>query len=168
LGLLAGRPSGRSVPLAIAFSTAGAAGGVALSGYASGGQIGLPLAAALFGISLTALVLPTPCNLSGVVGIGVVGSFALLAMGRFFGSLPTFPAALLFLAPLLAWIPEIPLRFRALARLGLTAMPVGIAMIFVVQNFIREAGLGDAPAKSTEQTSEVAAPSVEDYLNFRK
>lgn len=166
LGLLSRRPAGRSVPLVVALAATGAAGAIMLSGYASGGQIGLPLAAGLLGVTVASLVLPTPAALSGATGVGIVGLFALLAAGRFFGSLPKLPAVLLFLAPLLCWLPELPQRLRGLARLGLAGVPVLIALILVVQNFIRDSGL-DKPAPKGPG-SEVIEPSAEDYLNFGK
>jgi hypothetical protein len=166
LGLLSRRSAGRSVPLVVALAATGGAGAVMLSGYASGGQLGLPLGAALVGVTIASLVLPTPPALNGVTGIGVVGLFALLVVGRFFGSLPTVPALLLFLAPLLCWLTELPPRFRSLARLGLAGVPVGIALLLVVQNFIRDSE--PASPESKDPASEVTQPTIQDYLDFRK
>jgi hypothetical protein len=166
--LLAERPGGRSVPLVVALTTAGVAGAVMLSGYASGGQLGLPLAGALVGVTIASLLLPTPASLSGMSAVGIVGLFALLVVGRFFGSLPTFPALVLFLAPLLCWLPEFPLRFRALTRLTMVGAPVCIALVLVMQNFIRESGLAEVSTKKAATPAEIAEPSVQDYLDFRK
>ena len=55
LAQLARRARGLSHPVCLAGTIAGAAVTVMLSGYASGGQIGLPLAAALLGASVAAL-----------------------------------------------------------------------------------------------------------------
>ena len=56
VALLARRAPGSSVPVCLAVTTAGAAVTVMLSGYATGGQIGLPLAAALMGATGATLV----------------------------------------------------------------------------------------------------------------
>src|SRR5262245_1508201 len=89
LALLVKRTPGRSVPLAVALTCAGASVAVMLSGYASGGQLGLPLAAAVVGAVVASLALSGPLDVNGVLGLGVVGLFALLVIGRFFGELPT-------------------------------------------------------------------------------
>src|SRR5262249_20547304 len=74
------RVRGRSIPLAVAFACAGAAVTVMLSGYASGGQMGLPLAAALVGAMVASLALVGPLDVNGILGPGVVGLFALLVI----------------------------------------------------------------------------------------
>ena len=58
LSLLSRRAPGLSHPVSLAIAGAGAGLAVMLSGYATGGQDGLPLAAALIGASASALVLP--------------------------------------------------------------------------------------------------------------
>lgn len=163
LALLARRAPGRSIPLALAVTSAGAAITVMLSGYASGGQIGLPLAAALAGATVASLALPKPPDVEGVLGLGVVGLFALVVVGRFFGQLSATHAALLFFAPLLCWLPELPpLRrpgpaLRGLMRVALTAIPVAIALALAQQKFA---------ADSTPTSSDSNEPSIQDYSNF--
>ena len=70
--------------------------------------MGLPLAAALTAVVIASLALAGPADMRGVLGLGVVGLFALLIVGRFFGQVSTLNAALLFFAPLLGWLPELP------------------------------------------------------------
>jgi hypothetical protein len=165
LALLSRRAPGRSVPLAVALACAGAAVTVMLSGYASGGQMGLPLAAALVGTIAASLALSGPSDLRGVLGPGVVGLFALLVVGRFFGELTTGNAALLFLAPLLCWLPELPRLSRmgslprGLGRVVLTAVPVAIALLLAQQKFVADS------AQSSPGSKEI---SVQDYLDFGK
>src|SRR5205823_2311547 len=117
LDRLTDRSGGRPVLLALAVAAAGSGLTVMLSGYATGGMLGLPLAAGLAGAAAASLLLAGKPDLKGAVGVGVVGLFALLVVGRFFGSLSTAHAALLFAAPLLAWLGELPWARRAGPRL---------------------------------------------------
>jgi hypothetical protein len=164
LALLMWRAPGPSVPLALAIPCAGAAVTVMLSSYASGGQAGFALAAALAGAALASLALARPPDLRGVLGIGVVGVFALLVMGRFFATLSTTNAALLFFAPLLCWLPELPYYrnvwpwLRGLVRLALVAVPVIVVLFLAQQKFDKDSG------KSSPGSIE---PSRDDYLNYK-
>jgi hypothetical protein len=164
LALLMRRAPGPSVPLALAIPCAGAAVAVMLSSYASGGQAGFALAAALAGAALASLALARPPDLQGVLGIGVVGLFALLVMGRFFGTLTTTNAALLFFAPLLCWLPELPyIRslwpwLRALVRVTAVAVPVIAVLILAQQKFDKDSG---SPSPGSIE------PSRDDYLNYK-
>ena len=156
---------GRSVPLAVALTCAGAAVTIMLSGYASGGQMGLPLAAAVAGATLATLFLtgrPVP---QGVLGLGIVGLFALLVVGRFFGQLPTGNAALLFLAPLLGWLSEGPyLRRlrpgnRGLLRVVFTLLPLALVLVLAHQQFA---------ANSVPPSAGSKEPTLQDYMDFGK
>jgi hypothetical protein len=135
LALLTRRAPGRSVPLALALACAGAGVTVMYSGYATGGQIGLPLAAALIGASTGSLALPRTVYSTFSPGVGVVGLFGVLVVGRFFGALTTAHAALLLSAPLLCWLPELPpIRklppwARGILRVVLVAVPVSCAVL---------------------------------------
>ena len=108
LGLLMHRAPGRSVPLALALLGFSAGMTIMLSGYLSAGELGLPLAAALVGIVLASFVCSPLPALTAPLGVGVVALFGLLVIGRFFGSLTTSHALLLFAAPQLCWLPELP------------------------------------------------------------
>src|SRR5438270_569729 len=68
----------------------------------------LPLAAALAGVALAAVPLAARPGMEGALGIGVIGLFGLLFVGRFFGGLSTARALAVFFAPLLCWVSEIP------------------------------------------------------------
>jgi hypothetical protein len=166
LDRLARRGASRAVLLTLALATAGAGLTIMLSGYASGGQLGFPLAAGLLGVVAASLVLAAP-DLSGPIGVGVVGLFALLVVGRFFGNLSSANAALLFSAVLLGWLPELlPARrvwpcVRGVARVVLGAVPVAVALTLAVQKFAADS----APRSATPSAR---VPSVEDYMNFGK
>src|SRR5207253_1123934 len=92
LALLQSRTSERTAAPVLAFASAAAAATVMLSGYYQGGLLGLPLAGALAGATLASLAARAPPNTRLSPGVGVVGLFAVLLIGRFFGSLPTASA----------------------------------------------------------------------------
>lgn len=141
LARLAERPNGTSVALVLA--EASVAGGLALmlSGYATGGQAALPLAAGLVAVPLAAWCLKSAVPRAGAVGIGAVGLFGILILGGFFGELSAGRAFVLFVAPLAAWASELPLlRGRkpwiiATARLALTAVPLAAVLFFAQRDF---------------------------------
>ncbi|HMC88041.1 MAG TPA: hypothetical protein VKI17_00770 [Gemmataceae bacterium] len=166
LSLLLARSSAWSVPATLALVAACAGVTIMLSGYASGGQLGFPLAAALGGAAVASLVLGRNPDLRGVLGVGMVTLFALLLAGRFFGKLTTVNAALLFAAPLLGWLPELPYvrrlgpRTRGSMRVVLAAVPLLLALILANQK-----SEADAASPSTPGSKET---SIEDYLNFGK
>jgi hypothetical protein len=165
LALLDGRSSGRWFPLTLAIAAGGAGLTIMLSGYASGGQMGLSLAAALAGAMVASLAIAWPQPTEGALGVGVVGLFGLIVVGHFFGELATSHALLLFLAPLLAWLGELPyvrrLRpfIRSPLRVCLTAVPVAVALLIARQNFMVES------ARTSGDTNE---PSIQDYMNYGK
>jgi hypothetical protein len=102
-----------------------------------------------------------------MVGAGVVGLFALLVIGHFFSKLTTANAALLFGAPLLLWLTEIPFlgrinsRLRAFAGLSLAGLPVVLAVVLAWQKFAQDS----AQPSAIPQTPQ---PSLQDYLDFGK
>ncbi len=125
------RTNDRPASTALALTTLAAGATVMLSGYYQGGLTAMPLAGAGLGVTLVSLGLyADKCP----PGVGVIGLFTILMIGRFFGALPTGAALCLLLAPLLAWVPEAPglrrLRpsFRCAMRLVLVAAP----LLFVV------------------------------------
>jgi hypothetical protein len=150
LALLAGRTTaaaatgyetcarGTTVVISLILAIGGAAVTIMLSGYASGGQMGLPLAAALVGTLVACLAVKGPIPLQGLISMGIVGLFSLLIIGRFFGELATSHAVLLFLGPLLGSLTELPyvcrIRFaaRGIAAVLLTAAPVGLSLFLAV------------------------------------
>jgi len=165
LGLLAKRSACRSVPVVLAMVCAGASVTVMLSGYASGGLIGLTIAAALVGAVLASLALAGTPEMNGVVGLGVVGLFAMLMVGRFFAQLSTVNAALLFVAPLLAWGAELPFVRRG-GRIAHGAVRVSLPAIFVASALLLAQQQFRADSSRTATGSN--GPSADDYMNFGK
>ncbi len=168
LAALQQRTSGRSLPMALAVLCAGASVTIMLSGYASGGQLGLPLAAALGVVAISSLLLagvPTP---SGGLGVALVILASLLIVGRFFGSLTTSHAAILIAAPLLCWLPELPpvssIRpwIRGFLRVAIVVVPIALVLWQAQQTFVENS----RPASQSEPTG--PAPSLSDYLDFGK
>lgn len=136
------RSPAASTPLALAQTYLAAGLCVMLAGYVSGGEAALPFAAALVGAAVASAWLPRAV-LSGTIGIGVVGLFSLLFVGRFFGGISTAQAVTIFLAPLLCWATELPrLRRRPLwlwaaLRLVLVAAPLIVVLILAKRDFDR-------------------------------
>jgi hypothetical protein len=165
LATLAQRAGGRSVPLALSLACAGAGVTVMLSGYASGGQLGLPLATSVAGVMLASLVLYRPLDTTGVTGAATVGLFSVLIIGRFFGELTTNHAIIFFLAPLACWLTELPLirrlspRLRGLVRVELVMIPVVLVILSLVLH---------KPVGATGNLEGTQEPSMEDYMNFGK
>jgi len=79
-----------------------------------------------------------------IVGIGVLGLFGLLFIGRFFGRLSTASALAMLLAPLLCWATEAPfLRERkpwlvGSLRLALVAIPLAVVLVAAKREFDRD------------------------------
>jgi len=162
---LAYRAPGRSLPLALGLTCAGAAVAIMLSGYTTGGQLGLPLAAALVGVTIASLALSGAPRVTGVLGVGLVGLFSLLVIGHFLANLTKTHAALLLAAPLLCWLPELPYirRLRpwlvGLLRVALVAVPVVVVVVLAQKKFVE-----DSRSSSPSPTE----PSIQDYMDFGK
>ncbi len=114
---------------------------VMLSGYYRGGLLGLGLTGALAGATLVSYIVPPQSTTSGSLGMSVIGIFAVVVLGRFFGTLSTSLAACLLLAPLLAWIVELPwLRrlspsWRSAGRVACVAIPLIVVVIVAQRKF---------------------------------
>jgi hypothetical protein len=163
LVLLTRRSPGASLSIALALVVGAASMAIMLSAYLAGGQAGLPLSAAILGASLVALAMPDASRSVAPIGVAVVGLASLLVIGRFFGELRTEHAVLLFVAPLLAWIPELP-RLRRLPAWGRGLLRVAVVGIVVsgvladaARRFIGNTGTSAAPGAKE--------PSLEDYMN---
>jgi MFS family permease len=160
---LLGTDSGRILPFALALAAGGAGVTIMLSGYLTGGELGLPLAGAIGGSAVAALGLRMlRCN-AGAVGVGVVGLFGVLVMGRFFGKLTTVHGSILLAAPLLVCVSELlPRRISAQwLRRMLAAVVVVIPIAFVVAQ-AREKFVQDSASKS-----EPGEPSDDDYSEYK-
>jgi uncharacterized membrane protein len=123
--------SARRSPLALAVAIAGASACVMLSGYATGGMRGLPIAGALAGAAVVPI---RPGGGEAGTGIGSVALLGLLLSGWAFGSLKLDAAIAMFLAPLLCLIPEAipPGRLKPRARTALSLILVAAATGAVV------------------------------------
>jgi len=137
-------PQATSVTLAL--SLAGLCGGITvmMAGYVSGGEAAVPPAAALVGATVGASLIAARGGEQGAIGIGVVGLFGLLFIGRFFGGLTTGRALTVFLAPLMCWATELPmLRGRKPwrvcgLRMALVAIPLVVVLALAKRDFDRE------------------------------
>jgi hypothetical protein len=159
LGMLAHRVDGLSPAVSLIVTTAAAAVTVMLSGYATGGQVGLPLASALAGASTAAVVLRRSRRAAGLLGVPVVGLFSLLVIGHYFGELSPAHALLLLCAPLLGWLPEFPFsrRLPPWTRGLFRVIVVGILVFAVVLHahtkFVDNSNPG-SPTEGAEPTFE--------------
>jgi hypothetical protein len=141
MALLSVRLPGISIPVALAMTTQCAGLTIMMAGYIKGGAATIPLAAVLVGTTVGTYLMRKATNLRGTIGIGVVGLFGVLFIGRFFGRLSTLCALTLLLAPLLLWTLEIPLfRHRkpwivGVSRLLLVAIPLAVVLILAKQDF---------------------------------
>jgi hypothetical protein len=165
--LLLRRPGGRAVPFAVAGTCLAAGATIMFSGYATGGgQLGLPLGAALAGAFIASLLLSGRRTTGGAVSLGVVGLFSYLVVGYCFADLTVTNAALLFFAPLACWLPELPLIrrlpvwLRSAVGVLLTVVPVMIALHLAHEKFV-----ADSAKPSSDTPSDI---SPEDYMNFGK
>ncbi len=155
---LQSRATIREVLWLLALDALAAAIVVMLSGYYRGGLLGLGLASAITGATLASYFLRPQLAGAASLGMSVVGIFAVVIIGRFFGSLSTGPAACLLLAPLLAWTVELP-RLRDLgsvargtARLVCVAVPLVVVVLVAQHNFI-------AAAAARSRVSAPASPA---------
>ncbi|MDB5348087.1 MAG: hypothetical protein JWP89_6464 [Schlesneria sp.] len=150
----------RSATIAVAITAAGTAVTMMLSGYATGGQLGLPLAAAVGVIAFS-----DSRHASGAVAVAIVTLFSLLVIGRLFAGLTTLHAVGLFATPLLACVPDLPQlrqwgpRTRATLRVVLTAVPVVLVLWLAQQKFAEDSG------PSSEGSSNA---TFSDYLDYSK
>lgn len=181
LGTLARRRTGRFVPAALAMACAAAGVAVMLSGYATGGQLGLPLAAALGGATLASPlsrrseaataqpgVSPVAFGAAvgpGSVGVGLVCLVSLLVVGRFFAELTTLHCLLLGTAPLWLVVVEVPLAARlprwgaACVRLILVSIPLALVLVQAQRTFAERSAEAAPSAGSSE-------PSLGDYMQL--
>lgn len=150
LSLLSVRTPGVSLPLALCAAIQCTGITVMMAGYIKGGAAALPLVASLLATtagswlvckqSASAKSFHTPV----ILGMGVVGLFGLLFIGRFFGRLSTGAVLTMLLAPLLCWATEtLPLRYRkprlvGTLRLVLVAIPLVLVLVQAKIDFDRD------------------------------
>ncbi len=140
---LAERSPGISIPLVVAQTTV--AGGLALmlSGYATGGQAALPLAAGLVAVAFVAWWLKTAPPSVAALGIGIPGLFGILMLGVFFGDLAPARGLVLLIAPVVCWASELPVlrarkpRVIAAVRLALATIPLAAVLFLAQRDFAK-------------------------------
>jgi hypothetical protein len=164
LARLGERSEGPGPLLALAVVCAAAGPAVMITGYIGAGKLAVPLAGALGGAGLALMAVPGRARTDNLLGLGAVGLFSVLCLGRFFGNLPTWIALVLFAVPLLAWLPAIPwLRaWKPWLRAALCLLVVSVPAAVAVQQAFRaaqEEARQNAPAEGE--------PSVDDYMNFK-
>ena len=152
-----------AIGMALAATSLAAGMTTMLSGYASAGQLALPLAAALATAALATRTATSP-GMPGAVGVGWICLAGLLVIGRFFGSLTTLHGLLLGATPLLCWLAEYKALSawhiwpRRLLLVALILLPLGTVVWQAQGSFVAHSGSplpGAGPA-----------PSMQDYLDF--
>ena len=123
---------------------------VMLAGYIKGGAAAFPITASLFATTLAAVFVtrhagrPRDCGWPPIVGVGVIGLFGLVFVGRFFGAVSTGRSLAILLAPLLCWVTECPgLRIAkpwcvGSLRTVLVAIPLVVVLILAKRDFDRD------------------------------
>jgi len=124
------RGQNRSSSLALMIACLGGGATIMLSGYETGGKLTLVVGATLVAAVLASFLLSGTIRSNGGVGVAVVLFAALLIAGRFFGSLTTLNAVILFATPLLSWPVEL-LPFRPWVRGALRVLIVTVPVAFV-------------------------------------
>ncbi len=100
--------AGRDLPVVLGVC-AGAVGLANLmSAWETGGQLGLTLAAAIFGGAAIAMLMSCKIAARGVTIVVMPIYLGLLVIGHFYNSLVGWHAIVLAIAPLAAWVGEIP------------------------------------------------------------
>jgi hypothetical protein len=95
----------------------------------------------------------------------VVAVFSILIDGRYFGGLSTTMAAILFFAPLVCWLPELPPRLRDVGRIATIGVPVLIVVLLAKQLFDKESARSSTKAKG--ETSASYDYNASDYDSFK-
>jgi hypothetical protein len=149
----------------LVLSLLGACGMIMLSGSATVGLLGLPLAAATTAALVGTLTNPEAGCRTGPPGAPLGGLFALVVIGRFFAELSTIHALLLFVAPVLGTLLDCLAgrRLNRRLRAGGCLLVVGSLMAGVLASAharFRQAQpeLG-VTAESTLQRSEPRGPA---------
>ncbi|MGD9720170.1 MAG: hypothetical protein AB7O59_07945 [Pirellulales bacterium] len=151
IGALAARTSTSGVQWVLFVDALAATVTVTLSGYFGAGLLGLGLSGAIAGAALASHFAPPPSATGDGLAMSVIGIFAVVLMGRFFGSLSTGPAAGLLLAPLVAWIIEMPrLRrlppaWRSAGRIACVAVPLILVVLGAQRKFAAASASHSSP-----------------------
>lgn len=150
LSLLSVRSPGVSLSLALCLAIQCTGVTVMMAGYIKGGAAALPLVATILattaGVWLISRRSTTTASfhVPAIMGLGVVGLFGLLFIGRFFGRLSTGAALTMLLAPLLCWATEtLPVPHQkpwlvGTLRLLLVAIPLVVLLVLAKIAFDRD------------------------------
>ena len=161
LSWLSQRSPGISIPLALCLPILCSGLTVMMAGYIKGGVAAFPLVATLVATTIAARLMAKRSvalanfRAPAIVGVGVVGLFGLLFLGRFFGRLSTGCALAMLLSPLMCCVTEMPqLRHRqpwllGSLRLVLVAIPLLVVLAAAKRDFDRDL----APLLGTMQAS---------------
>ena len=96
--------------------------------------------------------------------MAIVGLFSLLVIGRFFGELTSAHAILLFCAPLLGWLPELPyVRRLPPWTHGLNRVILVGILVFAIVADAQRKFVANSNAATPSAPEE---PSMQDYLDF--
>ena len=106
LDRLQARASEKTVGAALCLTSATTGAVVMFWGYLSGGLLGIPLAGALAGVTTASFLTASPANKPRFSGVGLVGLYSILILGRFIQDLPTVASLCLLVVPLAPWIAE--------------------------------------------------------------
>lgn len=115
LSWLSRRSPGSSLPFALSLAILSAGATIMMSGYIKGGATAFPLATIIIATTVSVRLSTNGCTPTNhlvtavILGIGVVGLFGLLLIGRFFGALSDGCALTVLMSPLLCWVTELPL-----------------------------------------------------------
>jgi hypothetical protein len=153
---LSSRSPGISIPSSVCLSLICTAATVMMAGYLKGGASALPLVSTLLATMIaTRLAIkrfgppsgkfpPNDFDCQAILGVGVLGLFGLLFIGRFFGEVSSSDALIVVTAPLWGWVTEAR-RFRnrtpwfvGLFRLTLVAIPLVVVLIGAKRDFDRD------------------------------
>lgn len=159
LQTLSDRNEGFIVPLILALAALAAGVAIMLSGYATGGQLAMPLAAAIAAAAGIAWSLGAPS--SGTIGIGYLLVCCLVFVAIHFAELSAFHALLLVTSPLWSVLMELPRvrSCRPLVKSTLAMICVAIPLAFVLvqlqQRFVERS--------SSPANTDPSEPSISEF-----
>ena len=166
-------PAASPAPLVLAVVALASSLTIMLSGYATGGQLGLPLAAALVGSGVLMWWTGNAAAARPVVGYAVVALAGLLILGHYFAELKLAHALLLGASPLLALLPTVPVpavpvlgRIPTWGRLAGALVLVLVPLGFVLQQAGQTFAERSAPV--SQSSTPTTQPSLNDYMSFGK
>ena len=150
LSALPERSAGDSIPLVLGLTIQCAGLTIMMAGYIQGGGAAIPLAATIVSTTIAAWLIqrrpgdPTHAHCPAIMGVGVVGLFGVLFIGRFFGRISNGCALAMLLTPLLCWVTELPfLRhrnpwLRGLIRLMIVSSVLAFVLFAAKRDFDRD------------------------------